>query len=67
VSRDLEKMLSRFLDFGVASSGFGRNVWSVWEKTGVCDIAASLDTGGFINLFCGLGMGFNVVLLYVWL
>jgi hypothetical protein len=41
VSRDLEKMLSRFLDFGAAASGFGRNVWSVCGKTGVCGIAVS--------------------------
>ena len=67
VSRDLEKMLSRFLDFGAAASGFGRNVWSVCGKTGVCSIAVSLDASGFINSFRGLGMGFEVVLLYVWL
>jgi len=36
VSRDLEKMLSRFLDFGlvVAALGFGRSRWSVFWKTG---------------------------------
>jgi hypothetical protein len=42
-------------------------VWSVCGKTGVCSIAVSLDASGFINSFRGLGMGFEVVLLYVWL
>jgi hypothetical protein len=62
VSRDLEKMLSRFLDFGAAASGMGRNVCSVCAKTGVCGLAASLDASGFINSFRGLGIGFEVVL-----
>jgi len=56
-------MLSRFLGFGAAASGLGRNVWSVCGKTEVCGLAASLDASGFINSFRGLGMGFEVVLL----
>jgi len=37
VSRDLEKMLSRFSGFGLAAAafGFGRNGCGVFEKTGV--------------------------------
>jgi len=60
-------MFSRFLDFGVTASGIGRNVWSVCGKTAVCGIAASLDAGDFIKLFRGLGMGVELVLLYLWL
>jgi hypothetical protein len=52
VSRDLEKMLSRFSDFGwaVAVVSLWRNWWSVLGKTGVGGDSVTLVLDAFINL-----------------
>jgi hypothetical protein len=52
VSRDLEKILSRFLFFFVAASGVGCKVCSVGGKTEGFGFAVGWGVNGFMNFLC---------------